>query len=50
MLCLSEASVTLLVLQKKVKSRIDEVNTVEVIVLAIYENLIRYIPVAAITW
>ena len=27
---------TLLVLQKKVKSRTDEVNTVEVIILAIY--------------
>ena len=35
MLCVSEASVTLLVLQKKVKSRIDEVNAFEFIVLAI---------------
>ena len=35
MFCVSEASVTLLVLQKKVKSRIDEVNAVEFNVLAI---------------
>lgn len=34
-LCFSEASVTLLVLQKKVKSRIDEVNAVEFIILAV---------------